>query len=69
VVNEDCGIKIPVTSPGKASKAFALALERLYTDEEYRSQLSWGAIMRAADFSWDKKIDTLNNVYRSLLEV
>lgn len=69
VVNEDCGIKIPVTSPAKASKDFAHALERLYSDEEYRSQLSKGAILRAADFSWEKKIDTLNNVYRSLLEV
>lgn len=69
VVNEYCGIKIPVTSPAKASKDFTLALERLYSDEEYRSQLSKGAIIRAADFSWEKKIDALNNVYRSLLEV
>ncbi|HPY67325.1 MAG TPA: glycosyltransferase [Bacteroidales bacterium] len=69
VVNEDCGIKIPVTSPSKAAKDFALALERLFSDEEYRSQLSKGALMRAAEFSWDKKIDSLNNVYRSLLEV
>mgnify|MGYP002346376996 FL=1 len=68
VVTQDCGIKIPVSYPAKASKDFAIALERLYSDEEYRSQLSKGAILRAADFSWEKKIDMVNNVYKTLLE-
>lgn len=68
VVTEECGIKIPVTSPLKAAADFALALGKLYSDEEYRQRLSTGAIKRSADYNWDKKTENLNSVYISLLE-
>lgn len=68
VVTEHCGIKIPVDSPKKAAGNFATALEKLYQDENYRQHLSNGAIKRASDFSWDKKIEELNTIYTTLLE-
>lgn len=68
VVNEHCGIKIPVDSPRKAAHNFALAFGKLHNDEDYRRQLSRGAIKRAADFSWEKKNERLNNLYYELLE-
>lgn len=68
VVTEECGIKIPVISPKLAAIDFAKALEILYNDEIYRQSLSVGAIRRASDFSWDKKIDQLNLIYKSLLQ-
>lgn len=68
VINQDCGIKIPVTSPRKASSEFAVALEKMFYDEQYRQRLSAGATKRASDFSWEKKIETLNSIYSSLLE-
>ena len=68
VVNESCGIKIPVDSPQKAALGFANALEKLYYNEEYRQQLSKGALKRAEDFNWNNKIEHLNNIYNALLK-
>lgn len=67
VVNVNCGIKIIVSTPKKAVIDFALALEKIYNDENYRQSLSQGAVLRAKDFCWDKKIHKLNNIYNELL--
>ena len=67
VVTEYCGIKIPVDSPTNAAKNFAIALTKLYNNEELRQNLSNGAIERALDFNWDKKIEQLDKIYKSLL--
>ncbi|MBU2947837.1 glycosyltransferase [Zobellia uliginosa] len=66
VVNEKCGIKIPVDNPKNAQRNIALALTNLYQDEEYRYQLSHGAIERAADFKWENKIQKINDIYSSV---
>lgn len=68
VVTEECGIRIPVNTPEKAANNIAKELENLYYDESYRQGLSRGAIKRASDFSWEKKIENLNSIYDSLLE-
>jgi glycosyltransferase involved in cell wall biosynthesis len=68
VVTEECGIKIPVDSPRKAAINIAKALKTLYDDENYRQNLSKGAIDRASHFSWEKKIEKLNSIYISLLK-
>lgn len=67
VVNDECGIKIPVNNPKEAILNFRLALEKINQNEEYRQNLSCGAIARANEFIWDKKIDKLNEIYISLL--
>lgn len=67
VVNENCGIKIPVSNPTQLKEDLAKAIEKIYNDEEYRQKLSLGAINRAKEFSWDKKIEKLNEIYSSLL--
>jgi glycosyltransferase involved in cell wall biosynthesis len=68
VVTEKCGLKIPVNTPREAATNFRVALEKLYHDEPLRQELSKGAIKRAADFSWKKKIEELNAIYSSLLK-
>jgi glycosyltransferase involved in cell wall biosynthesis len=67
VVNNTCGIKIPVTNPTEAMEGFAKAIEKLYNDEILRQNLANGAIVRAQDFSWEKKIEKLNTIYQKLL--
>ena len=67
VITDDCGIKIPITTPAIAAIDFANALKKIYKDETYRQCLSEGAFKRAADYSWGKKIDLLNSIYDSLL--
>ncbi len=68
VVNDSCGIKIPVTTPKEAKNGFAKAVEKLYADENLRQKLAKGALVRAKDFSWEKKINKLNEIYQSLLQ-
>lgn len=67
VVNDKCGIKIPVESPKQAYRDFATAIEKVYNDEEFRYELASGAIKRAKDFSWDKKVYKLNEIYSNLI--
>lgn len=66
VVTEECGIKIPVDSPINASKKIANSLHLLYENESFRQKLSSGAIKRAGEFSWDKKIAQLDSIYYSV---
>jgi len=68
VVTEQCGIKIPVNTPRKATNGFAVALDDLYSDVNYHIRLGKGAIQRAADFNWEKKITQINSIYQSLLD-
>lgn len=65
VVNETCGIKISVTTPSMAVDGFASALTAL-SDETYRRTLSTGAQRRASEFSWARKAEVVDNIYRSI---
>lgn len=67
VINESCGIKIPVTTPENISIGFKTAIEKLYENEVLRQQLSQGAFLRAKSFLWEGKINKLNQVYTHLL--
>lgn len=68
VVNSSCGIKINMVSLNAIHIGFKNALETLYFNEEYRKKLAHGAIERAKDFSWDKKVEKLNHIYTDLLD-
>ena len=67
VVDDSCGIKIPVDNPDKIFINFKIAFEKLYKYENYRISLSKGALKRAQDFSWESKIEQLNEVYQKLI--
>lgn len=67
VINETCGIKIPVSNPKKLISGFSQSITNLYENEPWRLQMSRGAINRAAEFSWKNKIDQLNTIYELLL--
>lgn len=67
VVDESCGVKIPIDKPQKIYVNFKIALEKLYKYENYRTSLAEGALKRAKDFSWEGKIAQLNEVYQKLV--
>jgi glycosyltransferase involved in cell wall biosynthesis len=67
VVDDTCGIKIPVDNPDKIFINFKIAVAKLYQNENYRLTLAEGALKRAQDFSWEKKIEQLNEVYQKLI--
>jgi glycosyltransferase involved in cell wall biosynthesis len=67
VVNETCGIKIPLESPQQVIKDLAKAIEFLYDNENIRMKYAEGALNRAKDFSWEEKVIQLNEIYRKLI--
>lgn len=68
VVDETCGIKVPVTSPDQTINGIAAALASLAGDESLRQQLAQGALVRSKAFAWDKKIEVLNRIYQRKLQ-
>jgi len=64
VVNEQCGIKVPVTSPREVIKGIYEAVNYLYHNEDKRQLLANGAMQRAKDFSWEEKATRVNQIYR-----
>jgi glycosyltransferase involved in cell wall biosynthesis len=67
VINENCGIKIPVDYPWNLVHNFKKALELIYSDELFRQKLATGALRRAGEFCWDHKAGEINIIYNSLL--
>lgn len=63
VVDETCGIKVPVGTPKDVVAGFAAALTRL-RDEALRKRLSEGAKRRAAEYAWAKKLAVIERLYR-----
>lgn len=68
VVNETCGIKIPVQFPGGISRDFACHLDKLAADEDLRRRLSHGAMVCAENYTWENKEAQLRALYAKLLE-
>lgn len=66
VINESCGIKIPVTNKPGITDELRKAIIKIEKDEKYRRQLSEGAILRAKDFAWEEKARTLDNIYKKV---
>ncbi len=67
VVDETCGIKIPVDDRNKISKLLRAAIISLANDEGKRLELSRGAKKRAEDYSWRVKAGLLEEVYNQAL--
>lgn len=63
VVTADCGVKIPVQSPGQVITDIASAITKIYNNEPWRQQLATGALKRAQDFTWEKKARQVNKLY------
>lgn len=60
VVDETCGIKIPVGEPKEVIEGFAAAIRQLM-DPSLREHLSQGALSRASEYVWSKKRAILAN--------
>lgn len=67
VVDESCGIKIPLGDMGQMSVAFLDAITVLAQDEKRRRALSCGALARARKYSWDNKSKQLEEIFQKVL--
>jgi glycosyltransferase involved in cell wall biosynthesis len=68
VVTDQCGVKIPVTTPREAIAGFAEAVARLASDSAEWERLSAGAVERARDFLWSRQEEFMANLYRQVLD-
>jgi glycosyltransferase involved in cell wall biosynthesis len=69
VIDQSCGIKVPVVDPSQVITEIASSIQHLYYHEELRQRLAAGALIRAENFSWEGKMIQLNKIYNSLLDI
>lgn len=63
VVDNSCGIKIPVTKPSEVINGFLDAALNLANDEDLRFRLAQGALLRSELFTWPNKVVVINDIY------
>lgn len=67
-VNDEIGIKIPMTSPSQSAKDFAAVLKMLSSDREKLNVLSSNCADRARELSWDHKAVQMVKLYKKSLK-
>lgn len=67
VVDEKCGVKIPLSTPADSIIAFKEAILSFYQFPDLNEKLSQGALQRASELSWDNKAKELVGIYKDLL--
>lgn len=69
VIDETCGIKIPIQSHTQVISDYAHHLDFLASHEVERQRLSAGAQSRCHLFTWENKMNTLNTLYFEALHL
>ena len=69
MVDESCGIKIPVTGPEEAYVAWAAAIAQMVREPQRLLALSYGATTRASRFLWSNNHQEINAIYETLTGV
>jgi glycosyltransferase involved in cell wall biosynthesis len=67
VVDDQCGIKLPVGSPRSLIEQIETAILWLLAEEGIRRGFAAGALVRSQEFSWDAKASQLQPIYESKL--
>ncbi|MHB1023038.1 MAG: glycosyltransferase family 4 protein [Acidobacteriaceae bacterium] len=66
IVTPQCGIKLAVTTPRRATAELADAIRLLAGDRKRLAELSMGASDRARKYLWSENGDAINAIYRRL---
>ena len=64
VIDESCGIKIPINNRHQVIEDYARHLDYLATHENERRSLSDGALKRCQHFTWEAKTSLINRIYK-----
>jgi hypothetical protein len=67
VVNAECGITVPVSTPRRSIEAFAQGLVSLGRSPAHLAALSRGAAQRASQLSWSAKAQRMSDLYFTAL--
>jgi glycosyltransferase involved in cell wall biosynthesis len=63
VVDDTCGIKVPVKNPEESISGFAKAIDALHKDPAKLQLLSLGAMKKASENEWGRKAEVMNEHY------
>lgn len=66
-VNEEVGIKIPLSEPKKSEKDFAEKISYLYNHREVLRQMSENCNQRAEELSWENKAKLMVKLYENVI--
>lgn len=68
VIDEQVGMKIPLTSPSQSVRDFAEAIKSLYNNRCKLEQLSAHCAQRQEQLSWSRKAETMAQYYKEIVE-
>ena len=68
MVTDQCGVKVPVTTPQGVIDGLTEAITTLARDRELRHRLGQGAIERAKDYLWPRQGERMEAIYRRVLQ-
>lgn len=68
VVTDDCGFRIKVKTKEQFIYDYARAIDKLFEDRTLLESMSSHAYTRANDFSWDKKVQQLEQIYLGIIQ-
>lgn len=67
-IDDRCGIKIPLETPKTSIEGFKNAIELLLGNPDLLRKLSEGAVLRADELSWGKKVERIAQAYVEVSE-
>lgn len=67
VINDSCGIKIPVKSYGQVVNCLAATLDNLSLNPEKILQLKKGVYQSAVKYTWNNRIDFYESCYKKAI--
>ena len=67
IVDQTCGMLVPVVSQEVTVRAFADALKSLHSSPELWKKLSDGALARAQQYRWDARLAWTESLYKNAL--
>lgn len=67
VVDENVGVKIPLTSPKQSAMHFAEELNRMYRDRSLLDRYSQNCKNKAVELSWERKSEQIVELYKKAL--
>ena len=67
-VTDDCGVKVSLSNSTKTVDEMADAIRELYEDRKKLKQLSDGCLKASQNMSWDKKIQMMVDIYKSIIK-
>lgn len=66
VVNDSCGIKVPLHTPDESIEGFAAALLKFFNSPEMIKRLSIGSLRRAEESTWKAKAQQISKAYEEI---